>query len=99
MNCNADCLGRGVYALLRPYAVDASKPNVPLPNDLDAGSGSWKIVYVALEVQTYADMNNGIYTYQYRTRMGDSPSLGSMAGRRGRRGPTPRMTFAERFRR
>jgi hypothetical protein len=42
-----------------------ANPNAFLPNNLDPGSGSWKIVYVVLEVQTYADMNNGTYTYHY----------------------------------
>ncbi|MDH2342842.1 hypothetical protein [Bradyrhizobium sp. SSUT77] len=40
-------------------------PNASLPNNLDPGSGAWKIVYVVLEFQTYADMNNGTYTYHY----------------------------------
>jgi hypothetical protein len=42
-----------------------ANPNAFLPNNLDPGSGSWKIVFVVLEIQTYADMNNGTYTYQY----------------------------------
>ncbi|MCG2665937.1 hypothetical protein ACFPFP_03210 [Bradyrhizobium sp. GCM10023182] len=42
-----------------------ANPSAFLPNNIDPGSGSWKIVYVVLEIRTYEDMNNNTYTYRY----------------------------------
>ncbi|EJN13551.1 hypothetical protein PMI42_03124 [Bradyrhizobium sp. YR681] len=59
--------GYWVQELLKYGNTNAAtvNPNVSLPTNLDPGSGAWKIVYVVLEVQTYDDLNNGTYTYQY----------------------------------
>jgi hypothetical protein len=59
--------GYWVQELLKYGNTNAAtaNPNAFLLENLDPGSGSWKIVYVVLEIQTYADMNNGTYTYQY----------------------------------
>jgi hypothetical protein len=62
------CPGYWVQELIKYGNTNAPKynPSNYLPSNLDPGSGCWRIVYVVLEIQTYADLNNDPPTYTYQ---------------------------------
>ncbi|WP_334406148.1 hypothetical protein [Bradyrhizobium sp. AZCC 2289] len=62
------CPGYWVQELIKYGDTNSAKHNPAnyLPNNLDPGSGCWRIVYVVLAIQTYADLNNDPPTYTYK---------------------------------
>jgi hypothetical protein len=61
------CPGYWVQELIKYGNTNAPKynPSNYLPNNLDPGSGCWRIVYIVLKIQTYSDLNNDPPTYTY----------------------------------
>jgi hypothetical protein len=62
------CPGYWAQELIKYGNTNAgtSNPAAYLPINLDPGSGCWRITYVVLSIQTYADQNNDPPTYTYK---------------------------------